>query len=147
MANQYYQNTDSFTPGTPADGTAVDAKFNAVTSGFDAADLDVQRAIKMPAGSADQVITQNAAGRIDKAVGFDANGDLTLHPNAGTSATNAATSATAAATSEANAATSATDSANSAASSAASAAAVVGIIGSVSVLNSAGGAVSIFSIP
>ena len=114
MANKYYQNSRSFTPGSNADGNAVDDKFDAVTAGFDQVDPDIQRAIKLPVGTVgDQVITQNAAGRVDKAVGFDQNGDLTLHPNAGTSATNAANSAAAAATSETNAATSASNAATS----------------------------------
>jgi len=121
MANKYYNNTHSFTPGTLADGTAVDAKFDGVTAGFDQADVDIQRAIKLPAGtSGDQVITQDAVGRADKAVGFDNNGNLTLHPKAGTSAAQAAASAQAAATSEANAANSATAAANSASAAATS---------------------------
>ncbi|MDX8382829.1 MAG: hypothetical protein R8M45_02030, partial [Ghiorsea sp.] len=95
MANSYWNNVRSFLAGTKADGGAVDDKFDGLGAGLDGVDLAVQRSIKIPLGeTGDQVLTQNQAGRIDKAIGFDNAGDLTLHPNAGTSAIAAAQSVT-----------------------------------------------------
>ena len=80
MANNYYTNVRSFTPGTIAKGNEVDDKFDAVTAGFDTLQVDTDNSIKLTNAdiTTSQEIPDAAAARINKVIGFDANGTLTL---------------------------------------------------------------------
>ncbi|MCG7598407.1 hypothetical protein MHM84_01245 [Halomonas sp. McH1-25] len=82
MANSYYDNSDPgqrFQPGTTAEAEAVEAKFDAVATGFDSVEEDTDRALKLPAeAGVSQEIAATALQRRNKVVGFDAEGKLAL---------------------------------------------------------------------
>lgn len=82
MANSYYTNTRTLTPGTTARGDEVDDKFDGVTTGFDGVEADIQNAIKLTNVdvTTNQEIADNAASRADRVIGFDASGNLVLKP-------------------------------------------------------------------
>lgn len=135
MAHYIYGNTIS--AHTTAKSNDVITEFQAVQTMSIAEETRTNEAIKFPAGSADQRITENASQRAEKSLGFDAGGNLFMYPEPAISATAAAASADAAALSETaagdsetaagNSETAAGNSASSASSSAGTATTQAGI--------------------
>ncbi|MFG6159624.1 hypothetical protein ACGTNG_12530 [Halomonas sp. 1390] len=81
MANPYYDNSDAgqrFQPGTTVEASDVDGKFDSVQAGFDGADTDIKRSLKLPDEGTDQALTESALDRRNKVVGFDKDGKLVL---------------------------------------------------------------------
>lgn len=81
MANQYYDNSDGaqrFQPGTNARADEVDGKLDQVAAGFDGAEQDINRSIKLPVSGASQELNATPLQRRRRVVGFDADGNLTL---------------------------------------------------------------------
>ncbi len=83
----YYDNSNEgkrFQPGTLARGEHVDGKFDQVQAGFEQAEQDIRRAVKLPFVPAmkSQEILANPTQRRYKMIGFDENGDLMLHLSA-----------------------------------------------------------------
>lgn len=83
----YYDNSNEgrrFQPGTLARGEHVDSKFDKVQYGFEQAEQDIRRAVKLPFVPAmkSQEILANPTQRRYKMIGFDENGDLMLHVSA-----------------------------------------------------------------
>jgi len=79
MSNFYTKPTD-LVSGTTARASDINDRSDAVESGFDSAELVTTRSIKLPVGTVvDQVITESAANRATKTVGFDSSGDLVLY--------------------------------------------------------------------
>ncbi|MGS2743608.1 hypothetical protein ACU6TU_08425 [Halomonas sp. LS-001] len=83
----YYDNSNEgrrFQPGTLARGEHVDSKFDQVQAGFEQAEQDIRRAVKLPFTPAmkSQEILANPTQRRYKMIGFDENGDLMLHLSA-----------------------------------------------------------------
>jgi hypothetical protein len=80
MANSYYTRVKTFLAATLARGSDVKSELDLIVSAFDSAELVDKRAIKLPASPApsDQVITESAAARASKILGFDANGNIVL---------------------------------------------------------------------
>lgn len=77
----YFDNSDPayrLQPGTIASAEEVDAKFDAVDSGFDQADVDIRRSIKLPATEGNEEISATPLQRRGMLVGFDQDGHLTL---------------------------------------------------------------------
>lgn len=116
MANSYYNNTRTFLPGTLARGDVVDNDLDAVTTGFDLVEGEMDQAVRFTNADVPTPIefSENATSRADTAIGFDVNGSPVLHNSASANADAAAASAAAASTSEANAATSESNAATSA---------------------------------
>ena len=89
----------------------VNDALDELTAGLDNLDLDVNRSIKLPSGTADQTLALGAGARANKMLAFDALGNIRVSASnvdiADASATAAAASASAAATSASNAASSA----------------------------------------
>lgn len=82
MANEFYDNSDSaqrFQPGTTARSDEVDAKFDQVATGFDAVNIETDRALKFPTeNGVSQEFTATILQRRRKVLGFDENGDFAL---------------------------------------------------------------------
>ncbi|GEK48432.1 hypothetical protein HPA02_27150 [Bisbaumannia pacifica] len=81
MADRYYSNADEgqrFQPGTTVEAGAVDQKFDEVTAGFQQVAIDTDRSLKLPAGEGPQELDATALQRRNRAVGFDAEGNLVL---------------------------------------------------------------------
>lgn len=81
MASRYYDNSDGaqrFQPGTTARADEVDAKLDRVAAGFEQAEQDIDRSIKLPASDTSQEINATPLQRRRRVVGFDASGNLTL---------------------------------------------------------------------
>lgn len=78
MANPYYTNTPSFSPGTTAKGSEVDAKFEAVEAGFDGVDAHMDQAIRVTSPTGSEFITQTPGQRANKTIGFDGSGNVEL---------------------------------------------------------------------
>lgn len=81
MANRYYDNSDGaqrFQPGTTARADEVDAKLDQVATGFEQAEQDIDRSLKLPASETSQEINATPLQRRRRVVGFDADGNLTL---------------------------------------------------------------------
>lgn len=101
----------------------VNDALDELTAGLDDLDLDVNRSIKLPSGTADQTLALGAGARANKVLAFDGSGNITVSTNdvdsSGASAVAAAASASAAASS----ASAASGSASAASASASAAAA------------------------
>ncbi|MFI8748780.1 hypothetical protein ACIGG6_02070 [Vreelandella lionensis] len=81
MASQYYDNSDGaqrFQPGAIARADEVDAKLDQVAAGFEQAEGDIDRSLKLPASETSQEINATPLQRRRRVVGFDADGNLTL---------------------------------------------------------------------
>lgn len=101
-----------------ARSTDINGALDQLSAGLDTLDLDVDRSLKLPSGTADQTLALSAGARANKVVAFDALGNITVSTNdvdsAGASATAAAASAASAATQVGLAATQATNAATQA---------------------------------
>ena len=82
MANPYYTRFYAFAPHTTASGGEVQSELDSVSSGMDALDVDVKRAITMPAGT-EVELPDLAVDRIGMVIGFDAIGDVEVQPGVG----------------------------------------------------------------
>lgn len=81
MASRYYDNSDGaqrFQPGTTARADEVDAKLDRVAAGFEQAEQDIDRSIKLPTAETSQELNASPLQRRRRVVGFDADGNLTL---------------------------------------------------------------------
>jgi len=81
VANTYYDNADvgaRFQPGETARAGDVDDKFDQVEAGFDGAEVDTKRSLKLPTDAGTTEITETPAQRANKVVGFDASGNMVL---------------------------------------------------------------------
>ena len=86
MANDYYTRQGSYTKGTLARGDVVRSDYDALVTAFDLAQTNIKRAIKLPnegSPQTDFAITDNAANRATKAIGFDSLGALELQTGVG----------------------------------------------------------------
>lgn len=86
MANSYYARQGSYTKGTLARGDVVKSDFDALVTAWDAGEVNIKRALKLPnegTPQTDWAITANAATRANNVIGFDANGDLELQTGVG----------------------------------------------------------------
>ena len=79
MAKYIYGNT--LTPFTTARANDVKAEFQSLETVTATEEQRTDEAIKLPAGSGDQRLTETPAQRADKALGFDAGGALYLYTN------------------------------------------------------------------
>ena len=82
MANPYYNRTYAFSSGTTARGSEVKAEFDGIVAGLDSVDVDVKRAITMPAGTTVELPTV-PADRALTVIGFDSNGDVEVQAGIG----------------------------------------------------------------
>lgn len=82
MANDFYDNSESgqrFQPGTTVRANEVDGKFDEVAAGFDAVQVETDRALKLPSDpGVSQEFNATKLDRRRKVLGFDANGDFAL---------------------------------------------------------------------
>lgn len=79
MPNDYYNRVWSDVRGITARAIKFVTEFTSLETAFDTIQAVVKRSIKLPADvTTDQVITENAAARASKFVGFDASGNLQL---------------------------------------------------------------------
>ena len=86
MANDYYTRQGSYTKGTLARGDVVKSDFDALVTAWDEGEINIKRALKLPnegTPQTDWAITENAANRATKALGFDSSGDLELQTGVG----------------------------------------------------------------
>jgi len=86
MANDYYTRQGSYTKGTLARGDVVKSDFDALVTAWDTGEINIKRAIKLPnegSPQTDFAITENAANRATKAIGFDSLGVLELQTGVG----------------------------------------------------------------
>lgn len=86
MANSYYARQGSYTKGTLARGDVVKSDFDALVTAWDAGEVNIKRALKLPnegTPQTDWAVTANAATRANNVIGFDANGDLELQTGVG----------------------------------------------------------------
>lgn len=80
---EYYDNSDEgqrFQPGTTAEGSSVDQKFDEIAAGFQEVEKDTRRALKFPfeEGMESQEFEATAFQRRNRVLGFDTNGELAL---------------------------------------------------------------------
>ena len=101
----------------------VNDALDELTAGLDDLDLDVNRSIKLPSGTADQTLALGSGARANKVLAFDGSGNITVSAN---SVDSAAASAVAAAASQSAAASSASAASTSASNAASSASAAAG---------------------
>lgn len=99
----------------------VNDALDELTAGLDDLDLDVNRSIKLPTGTADQTLALGAGARANKVLAFDGSGNITVSANSVDSAAASAAAAAASQTAAASSASAASTSASNAASSASSA--------------------------
>lgn len=80
MTNAFYNNSTTLVQFTLASAADVEDKFDEVEAGFDLIEAEVENAIKLSNAdvTTDQEITDAAAVRAGKTIGFDTNGDLEL---------------------------------------------------------------------
>jgi len=86
MANDYYTRQGSYTKGTLARGDVVKSDFDALVTAWDTGEINIKRSIKLPnegSPQTDFAITENAANRATKAIGFDSLGVLELQTGVG----------------------------------------------------------------
>ena len=86
MANDYYTRQGSYTKGTLARGDVVKSDYDALVTAWDLGQTNIKRALKLPeegSPQTDWAITENAANRIGKVIGFDTAGDLELQTGVG----------------------------------------------------------------
>jgi hypothetical protein len=76
VSNPYYTNSTTLLPLTRARAVDVEDKLSAVEAGFDAVVPDVNRALKLPNGTADQTISLTAGQRANLLLSFDGNGNI-----------------------------------------------------------------------
>lgn len=78
MSNRFYTFINQLITGSVAKSSEVNAQFSGTSTGFDAVELEMNRAIKFPAaeGSTNQAITQVPSARQGYLIGFDASGNL-----------------------------------------------------------------------
>ena len=81
MANKFYTNPAKFIQGDTIRPADVDAEFDALETAFNVAEIETERAIKLPDGARE--ITEDAMARANQVVGFDENGELQLQAGAG----------------------------------------------------------------
>lgn len=79
MANDYFNNVRTLTPGTVANGNEVDDKFDSVSAGFDLLDGEMDGVVRIdnldfPGG----VIAFDAVARAGNVIGFNQDGELSL---------------------------------------------------------------------
>lgn len=83
MPNPYYTDANTIQSGGVARADPVKNEFAKLEVSFDAADVQLERRIKVPSGVTSE-ITEEAAQRALKAVGFDADGNVSLLSALGT---------------------------------------------------------------
>lgn len=77
----------------------VNDAFDDLSAGLDSLQVDVNRSLKLPTGTADQTLALTAGARANKVVAFDASGNITVSANdVDTTAANAAAAAASAGT-------------------------------------------------
>lgn len=102
--NRYFNWPTSLTRFIPYDTARsedINDALDGLSAGMDEVDDDIDRALKLPIGTADQTLAASAGARANKVLAFDGSGNVTLSVNdvdsAGASATAAAASAVTAA--------------------------------------------------
>jgi hypothetical protein len=80
MSNRFYNFVNQLISGSVAKASEVNAELQGAEVGFSAVESELNTAIKLPASESltDQRITENAATRAGKLLGFDAAGDLSV---------------------------------------------------------------------
>lgn len=128
MGSRYFDWTTSlkrFIRFDAARAEDVNDALDELSAGLETLDGDVDRAIKLPPGTADQTLNLTPGARANKYLGFDASGNVRVSnvdiDSTGVHATNAQNAATAAAASESAAASSASSASASASNAATSA--------------------------
>ena len=76
----FYTKPSDLISGTTARATDINDRVDADETGFDNVELVTTRSVKLPVGTtADQLISESAANRASKTIGFDTSGDLVLY--------------------------------------------------------------------
>lgn len=77
MTNAYYNRTLNPLPTQRVGSNELKSEFQSVAGGFDAVADEVARAVKLPAGTSDQLINLSPAARANLVLAFDAAGNIT----------------------------------------------------------------------
>lgn len=78
MSNRFFDFVNQLISGSVAKSSEVNAQFQAIATGFDDTELELNRSIKFPSAESatNQVISQLPAARQGYMIGFDASGNL-----------------------------------------------------------------------
>lgn len=94
MANSYWNHVVAFIFGSRARSSSLNTKMDGIADGFSGVETDMDKAIQVVTNPGVTDISENAASRASKTVGFDSSGDVFLFDDTTSSTLAAAASAT-----------------------------------------------------